>query len=236
MLDLLAFGAHPDDADLTVGGILCKVADKGHPTGIIDMTLSQLATYGSVEERQQEAKDSAKILGLSVRENLRMADGNLINNYESRLKVIRVLRKFRPRIVLASHWDSRHPDHAMVSTLVQEAVFYSGLKNIDTGQEPFRPEATYFYISKMGFRPTFVVDTTAQHERKIESLKAFRSQYANPQRAQKETTPNETPEFFEQGIHLLDSYYGYLIGTKYGEGLLARDAMKIDDPVKLLDL
>lgn len=211
------------------------MADKGYSTGIIDMTQSERSTYGSVEERQQEAQASAKILGLSVRENLRLSDCNLVNDYKSLLKVIQVLRKYRPRFVLASHWDGQHPDHAMASTLVQEAVFSSGLRKIDTGQEPFRPEAIYFYIGRWGFHPTFVVGTTDQHERKIEVLKAFRTQYANPQRAQQEALCG-TPEFFMQAIFSLDSYYGYLIGTRYGEGLFAKDVMKIDDPVKLLDL
>ena len=227
-MDILAFGAHPDDVDVTVGGILCKMADKGCVSGIIDLTLGELGTYGSAEERQQEVKASAKILGLSMRENLRLADCNMVNDYESRLKVIKALRKHRPSIVLAPHWDAFHPDQAVASALVQEAVFYSGLKNINTGQEPFRPEAVYFYIAKWGFRPTFVVDITDQHERKIESLKAFRTQYDNPQRAEGEATYG-SPEFFERAIHLMDSYYGYSIGTKYGEALLAKDVMRIDD-------
>lgn len=231
-MDMLAFGAHPDDVDVTVGGILCKMADMGYSTGIIDMTMGEMGTYGSVEERQQEIKESAKILGLSLRENLRLPDCNLVNDFESRLKVIKALREHRPRVVLAPHWDAFHPDQGVASTLIQEAVFYSGLKNIDTGQEPFRPEAIYFYIAKWGFRPTFVVDITEQHERKIKSLKAFRTQYDNPQRARGEATYG-SPEFFERAIYMLDGYYGYFIGVKYGEALLAKDVMKLEDPCLL---
>lgn len=231
MLDLLAFGAHPDDVEVMIGGIMLKMADKGHSLGIIDLTTGGASTYGTVEERQAEVQAAAKLLNLKVRENLGFEDCNIINDFEARAKVIRALRVHRPRVVLAPHRDCIHPDMVKASTTIEEAIFYSGLKNIEPDLEPFRPEAIYFYFSQSGryirsFKPTFVVDTTPYFERKLQLLFTFKSQYGDP-------TREKGPDFFERIIRTLDSHFGSLIGVPYGEPLVVKDPVRINDPLRV---
>src|SRR5262245_7435173 len=139
-LDVLAFGAHPDDVELSAGGTLAKLAERGYRTGVVDMTRGELGTRGNVRVRSGEARASAKVLGLRVRDNLRLADGQIFNNQAARLKVIKVLRTYQPDLVLTHYWDHKHPDHVQGSQMVTEACYLSGLAKIETGQARFRPK------------------------------------------------------------------------------------------------
>ena len=145
ILDILAFGAHPDDVELFAGGTLAKMAALGHATGVVDMTRGELGTRGTPALRKQEARKAAEVLGLKIRENLGLADGDVAVTSEARLKVIRMLRKYCPRIVLTHHWDDKHPDHVNTSRLVAEAVHHSGLAKIKTGQARYRPPTLLFF-------------------------------------------------------------------------------------------
>jgi bacillithiol biosynthesis deacetylase BshB1 len=232
ILDALAFGAHPDDIELTCAGTIIKLGALGYKTGVIALTRGELGTRGTAEIRQQEFASAAKILGLSLHKMLDLPDGGITVNLETKLKVIREIRTYQPRLVFAPYWVVRHPDHGHVSQLVWEAAFYSGLKKIDTGQEPHRPNKVIYYAERFEFQPSFIVDISEYHERKIQAIQAYRSQFHNPEKHQygAEETNVSRPEFLE-AIITRDKQYGSYIGAKYGEPFLVREPMRLDDPV-----
>jgi bacillithiol biosynthesis deacetylase BshB1 len=231
-LDALAFGAHADDVELSCGGTLVKLAGLGHKTGIVVLTQGELATRGSAEIRAREFAAAAKVMGLTAHRTLDIPDGRIEVTWENKLKIIGVLRAYRPKIVFAPYWVDRHPDHEQASELVRHAAYLAGLKKIETGEPPFRPYKVIYYQSRFEFTPSFIVDISGAHEKKMKAIKAYKSQFHRPGEAK--SAAGETligrPEFLDT-IDTRARHYGAQIGAKYGEPFLVREAIKVDDPV-----
>lgn len=220
-LDILAFGAHPDDVELGCGGTLAKEIALGKKVGIVDLTRGELGTRGSVAIRNQESAAAAKILGVTVRENLDMRDGFFVNDEAHQLKIIEMIRKYKPEIVICNAIDDRHIDHGKGSKLVSDACFLSGLMRIETEhqglkQEAWRPKLVYHYIQWKNSTPDFVVDITGYNEKRIEAILAYSSQFYNPN-SDEPVTPIATKNFLESLNYRVQDF-GRLIGTDYAEG------------------
>jgi N-acetylglucosamine malate deacetylase 1 len=228
-LDILAFGAHPDDVELFAGGTMAKMASLGHATGIVDLSRGELGTRGTVEVRKREASKAAQVLGLKIRENLGFPDGDVPVTPQARLKVIQIIRKYRPLIVLTHHWDDRHPDHVNTSRLVSEAVHHSGLAKIKTGQERYRPKTILYFKLPPGFPPSFVVDISGQIEQRNAAIAAYRSQLYDP--ASLEPSTYLSHPSFLNNVENLHSYYGTLIGKAKGEAFHIKGILEIQNPV-----
>jgi bacillithiol biosynthesis deacetylase BshB1 len=228
-LDILAFGAHPDDVELYVGGTLAKMAARRYATGIVDMTRGELGSRGTAAQRAREAKEAAHILGVKVRENLGLPDGEINVDSKSRLKVIRVLRKYRPLLVLSHYWDDRHPDHISTSRLVADAAHHSGLAKIDTGQERFRPKAVLYFKLPPQVLPDFVVDVSEVAEQRLKAIQAYRSQLFDAS-SHEPATYLSHPDFLTH-VENVTSYYGSLIGKSKGEGFHIKGVIEIPDLV-----
>lgn len=215
-LDILAFGAHPDDVEISAGGLLIAEAIKGKKVGIVDLTLGELGTRGTVEMRKQEAQDAAQIIGCAVRENLEMKDGFFENNQANQLRVIEILRKYQPDVVLCNAPSDRHPDHGRASELVKESCFLSGLRKIVTGDlEAWRPNVVYAYMQFYHFNPDFIYDISDVIELKMKSIKAHKSQFFNPKSNEPQTLI--ASEHFLNNIQYRASEYGIQAGFAYGE-------------------
>jgi bacillithiol biosynthesis deacetylase BshB1 len=228
-LDVIAFGAHPDDIELFVGGTLAKLGDLGYRTGVVDMVRGELGTRGSARLRAKEAQASTKVLGLRVRDNLKLTDGQLFDNHAARLRVIKVLRKYQPDLVFTHYWDDKHPDHVQASRIVTGACYLSGLAKIRTGQEHFRPKKICYFTLPAYVLPSFVVDISTHFETKMKALRCFRSQLHDA-RSKEPATYLSAPEFLPavEGQH---QYYGTLIQARYGEAFYCKEAISVDDPV-----
>jgi bacillithiol biosynthesis deacetylase BshB1 len=230
-LDILAFGAHPDDVELGCGGTLAKEIASGRKVGIIDLTRGELGTRGSAEIRDYEAAAAAEILGVSIRENLNMRDGFFLNDEEHQLAIIRMIRKYRPEIVLCNAIDDRHIDHGKGSKLVSDACFLSGLRKVETHydgkpQEAWRPKNVYHYIQWKNLKPDFVVDITGYNDKKVEAILAYSSQFYNPNASEPET-PIATKNFLDSLSYRAQDL-GRLIGTDYGEGFTAERPVAVN--------
>jgi len=220
-LDILAFGAHPDDVELGCGGTIAKEITLGKKVGIIDLTRGELGTRGSAEIRDQEANAAAVILGVAARENLNMRDGFFENDERHQMKIIQMIRKYQPEIVLCNAIDDRHIDHAKGSKLVSDACFLSGLLKIETvlegvNQMAWRPKLVYHYIQWKNITPDFVVDITGFSDKKLAAIMAYRSQFYNPN-TNEPATPIATQNFLDS-IHYRAQDLGRLIGTDFAEG------------------
>jgi len=220
-LDILVLGAHPDDAEISCGGTIAKHIALGKKVGVVDLTRGELGTRGTPEIRDQEATTSAKMLGLTVRENIGLRDGFFKNSEEAQLKVVAVIRKYQPDIVLTNAVHDRHPDHGRAAELVYESIFLSGLVKVETKidgttQAAWRPKAVYHFIQSQYIEPDFVVDVSDFWEKKIESLHAFKSQFYDPKSKEPETFIS-SPGFMKL-IEARGHELGYSIGVKYGEG------------------
>lgn len=220
-LDILAFGAHPDDVELSCGATIAKEISLGKTVGIVDLTRGELGTRGTAEIRDTEAAEAAKILGVSVRENLRFRDGFFINDEQHQLEVIKMIRKYRPEIVICNAVEDRHIDHGKGSKLVSDACFLSGLRKIETQvdaqqQEAWRPKLVYHYIQWKNLVPDFVVDVTGFMDIKVDSLMAYRSQFYDPNSTEP-VTPIATKNFKESILYRAQDL-GRLINTEYAEG------------------
>ena len=220
-LDILAFGAHPDDTELGCSGTLIKHINSGYKVGVVDLTEGQLGSRGSVAERYEESEKATKIQGLSVRDNLKLEDGWFEHNRESLNLVIQKIRQYKPDIVLANAIKDRHPDHGRAAKLVAEASFYSGLIKVETeykGQKQmeWRPKAVYHYIQDFSIDPDFVIDISEEWETKLESILAFSSQFYNPSSKEKET-PISSKSFLEF-LAGKAREFGRPIGAQYAEG------------------
>lgn len=236
-LDILAIGAHPDDVELSCSGTLIKHASLGHKTGVLDLTRGELGTRGSAEIRDQEAAAAAKILGLSVRENIALADGFFENNKESQLKIIEIIRKYKPEIVLLNAVKDRHPDHGKGSDLASVACFLSGLPKIETtfdgvNQQAWRPKAVYHYIQYQNLDPDFLVDISGFIDKKMESVMAYGSQFFNPNSEDPET-PITSLQFLN-GIKNRNSDMGKYIGVDYAEGYTVERYIGVKDLFQLI--
>jgi N-acetylglucosamine malate deacetylase 1 len=232
-LDLLAFGVHPDDIELSCSGTLLIEKNNGKKVGIVDLTRGELGTRGTPEVRREEAENSAVILGVDFRENLEMADGFFKNDEENQRKIIKVLRKYRPEIILCNAPDDRHPDHGRSAQLVIDAAFLSGLIKIETNdennrkQEAWRPKYVFNYIQDLYFKPDFVIDISSVFDKKIESIEAFSTQFYHPNSSDAEPqTYISSPEFLESIINRA-KMYGKMIGVKYAEGFVSKKMIGI---------
>ncbi len=229
-LDILAFGAHPDDVELFAGGTLAKMAALGYATGVIDMTRGELGTRGSAAIRSREAAAAAKALNLRIRENLSLPDGAIEVTAAARMRIIRSIRKYRPTVVLVHYWDDRHPDHTNTSRLVADAAHHAGLAKIKTGQERYRPSAVLYFKLPHYVHPSLIVDISDQVESKMAAIGAYRSQLFDPSSFEPMTYLSK-PDFLH-GIRTIHAYYGYLIGRPAGEAFHARGVLAIHDPVE----
>jgi bacillithiol biosynthesis deacetylase BshB1 len=220
-LDLLAFGAHPDDVEISCAGTIAKEISLGKKIGIIDLTHGELGTRGSATIRDKEAKNAADILGVSVRENLNFRDGFFINDEKHQIEIIKMIRKYQPQIVLCNAIDDRHIDHGKGSKLVSDACFLSGLTKIETEsngekQTAWRPKLVYHYIQWKNLEPDFVVDISGFLDIKMRSILAYSSQFYDPNSKEPET-PIATKNFLES-IDYRSKDFGRLIGTEAAEG------------------
>jgi N-acetylglucosamine malate deacetylase 1 len=220
-LDILAFGAHPDDVELGCSGTILKEIALGKKVGIIDLTRGELGTRGSAEIRDQEANAAAKVLGVVVRENLNMRDGFFVNDEKHQVEIIKMIRKYQPEIVLCNAIDDRHIDHAKGSKLVSDACFLSGLMKIETqldgkNQTAWRPKLVYHYIQWKNITPDFVVDITGFTDKKIEAILAYRSQFYDAN--SKEPESPITSKNFLESLNYRSQDLGRLVGVEHAEG------------------
>ncbi len=230
-LDILAFGAHPDDVELGCGGTLAKEVSMGKKVGIIDLTRGELGTRGSATIRDQEANEAAKILGVSVRENLNMRDGFFINDEAHQLEVIKTIRKYQPEIVICNAVDDRHIDHSKGSKLVSDACFLSGLIKIETEyqgekQKALRPKLVYHYMQWKNSIPDFVVDISGFNEKRVQSILAYSSQFYDPNSNEPETVI-ATKNFLESLSYRAQDL-GRIIGVDYAEGFTVERYLAVD--------
>ena len=247
-LDILAIAAHRDDVEQTCGGTLLKAAQRGQRTGILDLTRGEMGTRGTAEDREREAKDAAKILGVRWRRALDIPDGRVENTWENRLKVAAVIRQTRPRVVILPYWKGRHPDHYTASILGYEGCFLAGLSKLDpaaagsprdpstsfpAGATPHRPFKIIYATLYYDIRPTFVVDISQQFEDKLVSILAYRSQFSD-QQAGKDLFPAH--QEIRTRVDAMARFYGLLGGVTYGEPFLQKEVGLVDDllaiPVK----
>jgi len=230
-LDILAIGAHPDDVELGCGATVAKAVAEGKKVGILDLTRGELGTRGSAEIRDKEAATSAKILGITVRENLAFADGFFVNDKAHQLEVIKIIRKYQPEIVLCNAIDDRHIDHSKGSKLVSDACFLSGLVKIETemngkNQAQWRPKYVYHYIQWKNIEPDFVVNVGDFIKTKIKSVKEYSSQFYNPK--SKEPVSPITSKNFLDSITYRAQDLGRLIGAEYAEGFTVERCIAVD--------
>ncbi len=237
-LDILVFAAHPDDAELGAGGTIASHIAKGRKVGVVDFTKGELGTRGTPETRASEAAAGAKILGLTARENLGLADSFFRNDEEHQRKVIAAIRKYQPEIVLANAIYDRHSDHGKGAELAHDSCFLSGLAKIETKdnhgnlQKAWRPKAVYHYIQSQFIEPDFIVDVTPYWETKINAIKAFKTQFFDPN-SKEPTTYISTPEFLNM-VEARAIELGHSIGVKYGEGFTVRRTSGVNDLFNLI--
>ncbi len=234
--DILAFGAHPDDVELGCGGTIAKMVSEGKICAIIDLTKGELGTRGTDKTRKEEAAESTKILGVSARENLGMKDGFLVNSEAYQMEIVKMVRKYRPEIVLANAIDDRHPDHAKASKLVSDACFLAGLRKIETildgnRQEVWRPKQVFHYIQWKNIEPEFVIDISEHLNQKIKACMAYKTQFYDPTSKEPET-PITSKDFFESLTYRAQDL-GRLSGVTYAEGFTSEKliAMKNFDGI-----
>ena len=230
-LDILAFGAHPDDVELGCAGTILKEISLGKKVGIVDLTRGELGTRGSAEIRDQEANAAAKILGVVARENLEMRDGFFVNDEKHQLEIIKMLRKYQPEIVLCNAIDDRHIDHGKGSKLVSDACFLSGLMKIETEldgeqQTAWRPKLVYHYIQWKNIVPDFVVDITGFTDKKIEAILAYSSQFYDPNSKEAES-PITSKNFFES-LNYRSRDLGRLSGVDHAEGFTVERCLAVN--------
>lgn len=231
-LDILVLPVHPDDAELGCAGTILKEIASGKKVGIIDLTRGELGTRGTAEIRDSEAVASAKILGLSVRENLALPDGFFENTRDYQLRVIEAIRKYRPEIVITNAYHDRHPDHGRANELVEASAFLSGLRKIETSydgkeQEAWRPKQVLHFIQDNYIKPDILIDITEYWDKKVESIRAFGSQFFNPEWQNEPQTYISSPEF----INVIDARareFGKSIGVKYAEGFTSRKILGVN--------
>jgi bacillithiol biosynthesis deacetylase BshB1 len=236
-LDILAFGAHPDDIELGCGATIAKEVSLGKKVGIVDLTQGELGTRGSAELRMIEANNAAKILGVSVRENVGFVDGFFTNDKKHQLEIINMIRKYQPDIVLCNAIDDRHIDHGKGSKLVSDACFLSGLVKIETElegkqQEKWRPKHVYHYIQWKNIAPDFVIDVTGFIHKKQAAVLAYSSQFYDPN--SKEPESPITSKTFIESINYRSRDLGRLIGVEYAEGFTSERYVAAENLSKLI--
>ncbi len=224
-LDFLAFGAHPDDVELSCSGLLLIEKANGKKTGVIDLTEGEMGSRGTIQTRYEESAAASKIMELDVRENLQLPDGFFENNKETQLKIIHTIRKYRPDIVLCNAIDDRHPDHGRGAQLISDAAFLSGLIKIETfedgkPQEHWRPKYVFHYIQDRYMIPDFLIDISDVFEKKLDAIKAYKTQFYNPDITGPETYISK-PGFLDRIINR-DTTHGANIGVEFAEGFITK--------------
>lgn len=229
-IDLLAIAAHPDDVEQTCGGTLLKAAEAGYRTGILDLTAGEMGTRGTPEIRLAEAEAAAGCLKTCWRGNLRLPDARLENTLAARLTLAVKIRELKPRTVILPYWEGRHPDHYRAAEIGYEACFLAGVRKIDEYSEPHRPFKILYSSMYANVTPSFVVDITAQFERRMEALLSYRSQYGETEEGSS-LFPKE--QEIRDRLAGIARYFGNLIGAKYGEPFIVKEAMRVDDVMAL---
>lgn len=233
-LDILAIVAHPDDAELCAGGTLIKMVRMGKKVGIVDLTKGDLGSRGTPEIRMQEAAAASQILGLTARDNLGYRDGFFRNDEEHQLGVIRMIRRFRPEILIANSLQDRHPDHGRAAQLVKTASFYSGLRMLKTEwsgqvQQEWRPKKIFYFIQDQYLEPDFVVDITAHFAEKQQAMRAYSTQFFNPEDTSDDPVTHISSKHFWDFMEARAREMGHKIGVTYGEGFQYEGTLKVDD-------
>ena len=229
-LDVLAIAAHPDDVEQTCGGTLIRMAEMGYRTGVLDLTAGDMGTRGTPEQRVEESQEAAKHMLLAWRGNQHMPDARLENTITARMTLAVRIRELKPRVVILPYWEARHPDHYRCSEICFEACFLAGLKKLDEYSEPHRPSKILYSSLYADVKPSFIVDISAQFERRMSALLSYVSQYG-------ETTeggalfPNEAE--IRERLGAIARFYGNLVGVKYGEPFVVKEAIRIDDIVSM---
>lgn len=226
-VDIIFFGAHPDDIELSAGGTIAKCVKDGLRVGMIDLTRGEMGTRGTPETRRREAAQAAKALGATFREQLDFQDGNLQTGREQELEIIRVLRQRRPKLVVAPYPDDRHPDHTRTGRIVTEASFYAGLKSLKTDLGEHRPQTVLYYMQNYMFPPSLVVDVTKAWKTKMKAVLAYKSQFHDPSSKEPATFISD-PKFLEM-IDARGKHFGALIGAAYGEAFISKQPPRVDD-------
>ncbi|MFQ5453152.1 MAG: bacillithiol biosynthesis deacetylase BshB1 [Candidatus Zixiibacteriota bacterium] len=229
-LDILAIAAHPDDIEITCGGLLIKMIKMGRKVGVLDLTRGEMGTFGDENDREAEASKAAEIIGLSYRENLTLPDSGVQYNQENKYKIARILRETKTELVILPHWEQRHPDHLVCSRLGFDACFLAGLKKINIDGYPFRPRKIIYASYSRTTDFSFLVDISDEFEQKCQAIAAYKSQFDNPDNAKR---------IFQPGINIFDylrtraGYLGQLAGVNYAEAYVLKDRILIDDPQKM---
>ena len=229
-LDVLAIAAHPDDVEQTCGGTLIRMAEMGYRTGVLDLTAGDMGTRGMPEERVAESEAAGRHMLLRSRDNLRMPDARLENSLPARMTLAMKIRETRPRVVILPYWQARHPDHYRAGEMGYEACFLAGLKKLDPYSEPHRPFKILYASVYADVKPSFVVDISAQFERRMSALLSYASQYGAtgegvglfPQEAE-----------IRERLGAIARFYGNLIGARYGEPFVVKEALEIGDIVAM---
>lgn len=225
-LDILVFGAHPDDVELGCGGTIIKEVQRGKKVGVIDLTRGELGTRGTIESRDSETKEATQIMGIHMRENMNFKDGFFKDDEEHKLKLIRKIRKYRPEIVITNATFDRHPDHPRGSHITVDASFLAGLEKIETSQEVWRPNAIYHYIQFYDLKPDIVVDISKQIELKLKAVRAYKTQFFNPESKESETIISS--KGFLDSVSYRSKDLGRQVGCEYAEGFIAHQLPRVN--------
>jgi N-acetylglucosamine malate deacetylase 1 len=235
-LDALFIGSHPDDIELICGGTVCKLVKSGKNVGIIDLTKGELSTRGNLAQRKMETEKASKALGIKVRKNLGLKDGNIINNIENRKKLIKLIREFQPEIVFAPYPSDRHPDHINASNFIREAFFYSGLRKILTGKlSAYRPKRVFYYRHAYDIPISFIMDVSDVFEKKIDAIKCYDSQFYSTKYSKKEPETYISSKSFMLDIETRARFFGFKIGVEFGEPFFCYENLKVNSEM-LFDL
>lgn len=225
-IDILVFGAHPDDVELGCGGTVIKLISQGKKVAIIDLTKGELGTRGTPQTRKEECKNATKILGVEIRENMDFKDGFFENDEKHKLALIKKIREYCPEIVIANAPSDRHPDHGRASQIVLDACFLSGLEKVETKQKIWRPKAIYHYIQFNNSKPDLVVDISSQMDKKLEAVTAYKTQFYDAESKEKETIISK--KGFLKSVKYRAQDLGRLSHCKYAEGFIAHQMLKVD--------
>ncbi|MBU2494559.1 MAG: bacillithiol biosynthesis deacetylase BshB1 [Bacteroidetes bacterium] len=230
-LDVVAFAAHPDDVELSIGGTIAKFTKAGYKVGIIDLTQGELGTRGSVEIRKKEAEKASEILGIELRENLSIPDGKVKFSEEYLKLIVIKIRKYQPKIIFAPHFHDRHPDHIGAAELVKNAMFFSGTPKYETevngkSQKAFRPNHLFYFMQTYEFDPTFINDVSETFEIKMEAVRAYSSQFYNPKSNEPETLISSRG--FIEYLEARSKFYGFQIRKNYGEPLYSEERIEFN--------
>ena len=228
-VDVIFFGAHPDDVELTAGGTAAKFVKDGLRVGIVDLTRGEMGTRGTAQTRKREAANAARALGATFRQSLDFGDGNLQYGREQELELIEIIRARKPKLLIGPYPDDRHPDHTRTGRLITDVWFYSGLKSLKTDLPAHRPQALAYYLMNYMFTPSFVVDVTKAWKTKMKAVAAYKSQFHDPNSKEPNTFISD-PKFLEM-IEARGKHFGALVNVQYGEAFVTKQPPKLDDVI-----